>query len=1324
MMRFDERRLRKDDGNDFRDFVREYLRASTGYGYPIPRDSGSVDGCIDLYCEKENLIVECKFVGANVKDESARVEQEWNSVRDKLDHNLTVRDGEALTERAPYQPWGDAKNPIKRYVFATSARLANQARHRNLEGRIKGFFETLASTRSGYEHLWDLSIEVLDWTEISARLIEHPALVFKWLKQWPEGFAELDEARPAGFRTFFYGETLPYLARDCWSAPNGLVQPWTEATLVDDLTKDETPDPIVVLIGKGGVGKTRLGLECSRRMRELGWWTVRCNGLNATTAGLRRLLEESSTPKRILLFVDYLETWPAFEAFASDVLELLQSSGHKIRIIATCRTSFRDRLAAFMKIRNVGGDAAIEVAYSAAVTRHILSAIGTTDTDSLAQKCRDNFALAAFLAFLRCENPIKFVAELSELRAEPSFEAWIVKRLNIAGLKNLMPAAAILAACEFSVTGFDALAASHGGSALALQNVLVSDKWIERRESDDSSEAGPVWAAFHDIFVDVVLVRALESAPDLDEALDRLLEHAAANGVLRQTLTSLGRLRQSQPLLSVDWFVRLIELNRRKPGILADFAAQLLASPLLSPETRAALIMANTSLEKAIAHDPKCDLGLARTASETDLAYFNGPEASRFNQTIVPLLDKAVARERELNIILRLAFRVRPDRYRDDVRRWLDIHPRAFQTQFLLKGWLDQAMSGLKVNRSESSLHVVSVAANVTEWLLVFNTKKRASFVFASWLNAAAAIKDERSTEMVDRVADHLAAWLAHRDHAISDDAQFILTSWLHAAASIKGEYALGMVDRIAVHVVAWLEHDGHGTSSVARFALANWLDVAATVKGERAAEMVDRVAAHVDGWLAHGDHAISDEARFVFASWLDAAAAIKGERAAEMVDRVVGHVDAWLAHDEHKISDLARFVFTSWLDAAATVKGARAMAMVDRVADHVTAWFAHYDHAISNDAQFVLTSWLDAAAAIKGELAAEMVDRVTDYVNVWLAHSDHEISETARFVFASWLDAAAAIKGVRAGEMVDRVAGHVAKWLAHEDNAISEEARFVLASWLEASSASQLRRFESETINWILLHEKGEGCDFVLETWLDNGLEFAPVAQACFVSVRRLCDKPDATFILKFVVRKQNLPVDIVSAALNWCARFPGHEDASSRLTPLVSMDRASDVGFARVTSTAATVLLHLKPTVFVADRFMIVYARALLGALFEIGVVYPPAEKLARIYLVRWLRDGRVFRPTSLRHADLDYIVFDQRFALLESLLTIMTHEEFQPALNRNDMVVLECFCEWGAQWDHSHLPSIRGLVVELVEQFGLPDLWQRMLSVSLPPAAQAHD
>ena len=384
---------------------------------------------------------------------------------------------------------------------------------------------------------------------------------------------------------------------------------------------------------------------------------------------------------------------------------------------------------------------------------------------------------------------------------------------------------------------------------------------------------------------------------------------------------------------------------------------------------------------------------------------------------------------------------------------------------------------------------------------------------------------------------------------------------------------------------------------------------------------------------------------------------------------------------------------------------------MVRRVEGSVAAWLAAGDNATRESAGFIYRSWLDAAAAIGGDRASKMVRGVEGRVAAWLDAGDNAIRESAHFVYKSWLDAAAAIGGDRASEMVRAIEGRVAAWLDAGDNAIRDGAGFICKSWLEAAQPPHLERFSTETIAWILAHQNGDHLDFVIESWLDRGLPFEPVREASFRAVRRLCDKPDATFILKHVVRQDDLPGDVVLAALQWCAGLPDHEDAINRLGPLVTFGKAELVDPELTVRVVARVLRHQSIDDIVLDRTKLVLARAILVQLFRIGVFLPRAEILARIYLVRWLRDGRLFSPRIEAAAIGPTLTFDQRIELPEALLTLLFLGEFVPADSEEDRAALEDFCDWVGRWE-KYQAEIAGLVQELTEKFGVPDLWQRML------------
>jgi hypothetical protein len=186
-----------------------------------------------------------------------------------------------------------------------------------------------------------------------------------------------------------------------------------------------------------------------------------------------------------------------------------------------------------------------------------------------------------------------------------------------------------------------------------------------------------------------------------------------------------------------------------------------------------------------------------------------------------------------------------------------------------------------------------------------------------------------------------------------------------------------------------------------------------------------------------------------------------------------------------------------------------------------------------------------------------------------------------------------------------------------------------------------------------------------------------------------------------------------MIFAALCWCKRFPDHEDALIRLGPLITIDRANTMGAAQLTRVTARVLYHQEIDALIVEPFKLAVARATLGSLFSIGETFPLAEKLARIYLIRWLRDGRIFRPAfPIAQAGTAVATFDQRLSLAESLLTLMTHAEFTPSTQAEDGTALAKFCDWVGQWEASNLKGIASLVEELTDRFGLPHLWQRML------------
>jgi hypothetical protein len=339
------------------------------------------------------------------------------------------------------------------------------------------------------------------------------------------------------------------------------------------------------------------------------------------------------------------------------------------------------------------------------------------------------------------------------------------------------------------------------------------------------------------------------------------------------------------------------------------------------------------------------------------------------------------------------------------------------------------------------------------------------------------------------------------------------------------------------------------------------------------------------------------------------------------------------------------------------------------------------------------------------------MATAIEGHVKAWLAHDDHATRIEAQFVYQGWLDAAAAIKGERANQMVTAIEGHAKAWLAHGDHATRIEAQFIYKGWLEAADESARGRLSPRIIAWIEVHQNSDTSDFVLESWLDQGLGFEAVRQACFRAVCRLYDKPEGTYILKHVVRQRELPDGVVFAALFWCAKFPCHEDALNRLRPLVSLDRKEQMGAPLLVRVASQVLANQPVESIARDQQRRLAARATLAQLMGIGASFPLAEKLARIYFVRWLRDMRIFAGDPPSRCSPNAPNFDEQPALIEALFTLVATAEFEPARDLDDRKALEVFCDWVGRWRNRHF--IPPLVQELTDRFEMPELWRRMLA-----------
>jgi hypothetical protein len=890
--RHDNKGAGADDlGEAFQQFAYELLL----FDYPDLHffQARGIDGAIDLAQTKDGprCVVECKYVGT---DGLAEAQKRWREVADKLRRNLAAAEGPAEKQ---YEPWYRTDSPVSEYVFCVSSEFKYLGQEDKLQREIAGFFADLSTRHAHLAHLSSLSVTVLDWNDLKARLRKHPHLLLRWFKLTRDyGLKTLDETIDrTTFRSYLYSDKLPYYAlrQHLIAAP---------APQGEDITDEEGLLSLVagdrltglVLTGAGGVGKTRLTLEMGWLAQSEGWVVLRV---------LRRLKEDAIehlaqlvTPEtKTLLLIDYVETQRDFDELVNVLNDLNDSAGLRLRYVANCRTSYYKTIAAIARQEKVDISPALEDpeaerwfdGYRRRTVRHILEHSGVEVTEKHLTVCRDIPVFAVFISYLHTKGRRP---ELESLLEEQDFARWLVKRLQLSGVADVLPRLAQLVAL-FPMPS----TATHHEDLKGYSELfhgLAADGWIEEFPADDEYRAA-TWRAAHDVLADQILLFHFESIPRTVEHFVRdLLTLARRVGCLRSALFTLQRLVGKPALKALDWPSILDAAINEDPPAWRTARDLLVRTSLLSNLQIINLLGKHEEVWQGAEEDTGFQQAVgwyARWALDQKETQLDESQRS----TLQSWLQKSAAHATVNNYVLTSGIKFCPELVRDAALDWIRTHPRLFQTHYLIVAWL------------EAGLPVDEAAPYVKQWAARFSDSFHLSFIVRAWLGAGGDVEALRIP---------IITWLAY--HKTDTRAQFVYKAWLDAG---------GDIETVRSSIAAWFAE--HATEAEAQFVYKAWLDAGGDIETVKDA---------VIAWLA--THATEAKAEFIYKAWLNAG----GDTHA-----VKDAIAAWLA--EHKMDEEASFIYRAWLNAGGDKEVVR---------ESVVAWLDR--HGTDADAQFVYQAWLE----------------------------------------------------------------------------------------------------------------------------------------------------------------------------------------------------------------------------------------------------------------------------------------------------------------------------------------------------------------------------
>jgi hypothetical protein len=287
------------------------------------------------------LIVECKTHDDTLKEIERNILGQWAAVKKKLEANASAG------WKGLFEPWLQARS----YVYCVSAHIHAAQVRSSLTNAIQEFFGALPTDQRPPIH----SIRVVDWSDLRFWLNSLPSVCDEWLGIELELI--LDHAtflnRLSGFREYLLPSKLEF------------VQPTLDVSFHPTrvLQEIEAADKNrgVLLVGAGGVGKTRTAMEVGSQAANAGWRVLHIlpDEPGIETENLAEIVLPYSNSRTLLIF-DYIDQMQRldFGSLRRSLIPSANERGIQLRLLANARPGWmtlhnpeRDELFRVIEIR-------------------------------------------------------------------------------------------------------------------------------------------------------------------------------------------------------------------------------------------------------------------------------------------------------------------------------------------------------------------------------------------------------------------------------------------------------------------------------------------------------------------------------------------------------------------------------------------------------------------------------------------------------------------------------------------------------------------------------------------------------------------------------------------------------------------------------------------------------------------------------------------------------------------------------------------------------------------------------------------------------------